>query len=415
MTVHDRRLSAGGHAFEGGRTRPIKPLDGHEILRIASRLVVFTPNGGQIPGLMDKARRALPMLTSAEVVQRVASHNPDCFWAVARRDKFDIMAAEGEGYFAFLPLTEDGLRGLVDGSLDRKNPPLSCIAAQNEKAAAIYIWHVYAPGALAVGVALACQKIWGLQNQQVDLYGWASTPNSVRFFTGLGFRPLPRIAGSSAPQFHIFRRSSAQLSEASAKSIQTPLAPHLSVRVARSVDDLMRAVAIRGAVYIGEQECPYDEEFDGNDFSATHLVGYVDGEPAGCMRIRYFADFAKVERLVVRKEFRSSGLARQIVLESVGLCQDKGYERVYVYAQKRLVGFWAKCGFILPDGARELVFSDFDYVEMIHISDRKADAISEQSHPYAIIRPEGDWHQPGILERSRARGLRRPSAKEIAA
>jgi predicted GNAT family N-acyltransferase len=177
----------------------------------------------------------------------------------------------------------------------------------------------------------------------------------------------------------------------------------------------MRAVAIRGAVYIGEQECPYDEEFDGNDFSATHLVGYVDGEPAGCMRVRYFADFAKVERLVVRKEFRSSGLARQIVLESVGLCQDKGYERVYVYAQKRLVSFWSKCGFVLPEVARELVFSDFDYVEMIHISQRKAEAISEATNPYIIIRPEGDWQQTGILERSRVRGLRRPSAKEIAA
>jgi predicted GNAT family N-acyltransferase len=177
----------------------------------------------------------------------------------------------------------------------------------------------------------------------------------------------------------------------------------------------MRAVAIRGAVYIGEQECPYEEEFDGNDFSATHLIGYVGDEPAGCMRIRYFADFAKVERLVVRKEFRSSGLARRIVEDSVGLCESKGYERVYVYAQKRLVRFWSKCGFALPPNARELVFSDFDYVEMIHASPRRRDAISEQTSPYVIIRPEGDWQSPGILERSQSRGLRRPSADAAAA
>jgi predicted GNAT family N-acyltransferase len=413
MTVHDRRLFVDGQTIEDARTRLTKPLDGCEILRLARRLVVFTPNGNQIPALMDRAREAIPMLTTAEVVQRVASHNPDCFWAVARRDKFDITAPAGEGYFAFLPLTDDGLRKLLDGSLDRKNPPLSSIAAQNEKAAAVYVWHVYAPGRLAVGVALACQKIWSPQNQQVDLYGRLVTQNSIRFFTGLGFRRLPRAAGSSAPQLHIFRRSSSQLGAANA--IQAPLAPRLSVRVARSVEDLMRAVAIRGAVYIGEQECPYDEEFDGNDFSATHLIGYVDGEPAGCMRIRYFADFAKVERLVVRKEFRSSGLARQIVRDSVALCEDKGYRRVYVYAQKRLTGFWSKCGFAIPEGARELMFSDFDYVEMIHTSARKADAICEQTHPYVIIRPEGAWQQPGILERSRTRGLRRPSVKEIVA
>jgi hypothetical protein len=118
---------------------------------------------------------------------------------------------------------------------------------------------------------------------------------------------------------------------------------------------------------------------------------------------------------VVRKEFRSSGLAREIVADSVGLCNSKGYERVYVYAQKRLVRFWTKCGFELPHGARELVFSDFDYVEMIHNSQRRPDAICERTDPYVIIRPEGAWKTEGVLERSRTRGLRRPSAGEVAA
>jgi predicted GNAT family N-acyltransferase len=379
--------------------------------------VVFTPNGNQIAALMDKARKAIPMLTTADVVQQVASHNPDCFWAVARRDKFDVKSPEGEGYFAFLPLTAGGLRGLLDGSLDRKNPPLSQIAAQNEKAAGLYIWHIYAPGHLAVGLTLACRKIWTLQNQMLDVYGWATNNNAVRFLEGMSFRKLPKISDSAAPQFHVYRRSSQTLTAVVPTSIpvQPPAGPQLSVRVARSVDDFMRAVAIRGAVYIAEQECPYEEEFDGNDFSATHLIGYVDDEPAGCMRIRYFADFAKVERLVVRKEFRSSGLAQRIVRDSVGLCESKGYERVYVYAQKRLVRFWSKCDFVQPPGARELVFSDFDYVEMLHTSPRKSDAISEQTSPYVIIRPEGDWQSPGVLERSRSRGLRRPSANEVAA
>ena len=92
-------------------------------------------------------------------------------------------------------------------------------------------------------------------------------------------------ANASAPQGHA-------PAPPLAPAVQT--SPALSVKIARSFEDLARAVAIRGAVYIGEQECPYDEEFDGNDFSATHLIGYVGDEPAGCMRIRYFADFAKV-------------------------------------------------------------------------------------------------------------------------
>lgn len=415
MTVHDRRISSEGHFSGFGGRRERRALDGPELLQLARRLVVFTPNGTQIASLMDKARKAIPMLTSASVVERVASHNPDCFWAVGRRDRFDIKSPEGAGYFAFLPLTEEGLAGLLDGTLDRKNPPLSRIAAQNEKAAGIYIWHIYAPGPLAVGIGLACRKIWSLQNQQLDVYGWATNQNAVRFLEGMSFRRLPKLAGSVAPQFHVFRRNASDAIVPTAAPSQAPAGPQISVRVARSVEDLMRTVAIRGAVYIGEQECPYEEEFDGNDFSATHLVGYVDNEPAGCMRIRYFADFAKVERLVVRKEFRSSGLAQQLVGASVGLCQSKGYQRVYVYAQKRLVRFWSKCGFAVPPDARELVFSDFDYIEMIHVSPRKPDAISERTHPYVIIRPEGEWANSGILERSISRGLRRPSAREAAA
>lgn len=417
MTVHNRHFSSQPPLAKREKDRGIRPLDSPEILELARRLVVFTPNGNQIAALMEKARKAIPMLTSPEAVQRVVSHNPDCFWAIARRDKFDIKAPEGEGYYAFLALTEEGLRGLLDGSLDRKNPPISCIAAQNEKAAGIYIWHAYAPNQLAVAITLACRKLWNLQNQDADIYCWSTNDSAARFVEAVGFEKLPAVTGSKAPQFHVFRRNN-QLPNGIVPAdalIQQLAPPRLSVRVARTVDDLMRAVALRGAVYIGEQECPYEEEFDGNDFSATHLIGYVGDEPAGCMRIRYFADFAKVERLVIRKEFRSSGLARQIVRESVGLCQSKGYERVYVYAQKRLVKFWSKCGFIVPANARELVFSDFDYIEMIHISERKRDAISEETPPYVIIRPEGEWQTPGILEKSVTRGLRRPSAETVAA
>jgi MFS family permease len=319
MTIHYKRISSQENIASRADGRIVRPLDGPEVLKLARRLVVFTPNGNQIAALMAEARKAIPMLTTPEVVQRVVSHNPDCIWAIARRDKFDIKSPEGEGYYAFLPLTEEGLRGLLDGSLDRKNPPLSHIAAQNEKSAGVYIWHAYAPGNLAVAITLAARKMWNLQNPYADIYCWSTNFSAANFVEAVGFQKLPAIEGSLAPQYHVFRRS-ARMPKAVGPvetSVQQLAAPRLTVQVARTVADLMRAVALRGAVYIGEQECPYEEEFDGNDFSATHLIGYVDGEPAGCMRIRYFADFAKVERLVVRKEFRSSGLARRIVQESV--------------------------------------------------------------------------------------------------
>jgi hypothetical protein len=118
---------------------------------------------------------------------------------------------------------------------------------------------------------------------------------------------------------------------------------------------------------------------------------------------------------VVRKEFRSSGLARQLVSAGVEFCRTKGYTRMCTYAQKRLVKFWGKCGFSISDSARELVFSDFDYVEMVCDTTPAAATISFESDPYVVIRPEGSWQEAGILERSKVRGVSRPSAEGVAA
>ncbi len=43
------------------------------------------------------------------------------------------------------------------------------------------------------------------------------------------------------------------------------------------------------------------------------------------MRIRYFADFAKLERLAVRNEGRGSGLAGRLLDAAIELCRKKGY------------------------------------------------------------------------------------------
>src|SRR4051794_13482339 len=97
----------------------------------------------------------------------------------------------------------------------------------------------------------------------------------------------------------------------------------ISIRVARSLSDLMQVVAIRAAVYLSEQDCPYNEEFDGNDFCAMHLIGPAGREPAGCIRIRFFADFAKLERLAVRQEFRRTSLAFEMARAGIRLSRAK--------------------------------------------------------------------------------------------
>lgn len=180
------------------------------------------------------------------------------------------------------------------------------------------------------------------------------------------------------------------------------------IRMARSFDDLLMVYSVRSAVYIAEQECPFAEEFDGNDNCATHFIGFIRGEPAGCIRVRYFHDFAKLERLAVLKRFRKSSLAFELVRSGIDLARRKGFRRIYGHAREGLEPFWARFGG-KPIGAdRHLTFSGFRYTEMAVEVEPLADAITLDSGGYVILRPEGDWDRPGILETSAGRPVRDP-------
>jgi predicted GNAT family N-acyltransferase len=174
----------------------------------------------------------------------------------------------------------------------------------------------------------------------------------------------------------------------------------------------MRVVTIRGATFVAEQDCPYGEEFDGNDFSAGHLLCYVGNEPAGCLRIRYFADFAKLERLAVRHEFRNRNLGTRLMKAGVELCRMKGYRRIYGRAQKDLLGYYLNMGWKQLEGSSEFFFSDCAYIEIVFDTEPNPKAVRLGMDPYVLMRPEGRWDRPGILDRSATRNTRKPATQK---
>jgi predicted GNAT family N-acyltransferase len=375
---------------------PTRSLDKMTMMQMARRTVIFTVDAAGIASLMDAAREDIPGLTSNGIVQAVANHNPDTFWAIARKDSFDIASPKGEGFLAVLPLTHEGTRRLVDGRLDTRNPDMSFVARQSERPAGIYVWAIHAKGAIAAAIPLVLQKFSTPLYQGINIYSRPITKEGLRVLEPLGFSPGARYDGVVAPHLQMLDRSQ----EAPATRVSRD---SVSVRVVRSMEEMARVIAIRSAVYIGEQRCPFEEEFDGNDFSATHLICHKGHEPVGCMRIRYFADFAKLERLAVREANRNVGLAGQIVDAAIELCRKKGYRVLYAHSQKRLVSFWEKRGFARMADAREFAFSDFDYVEVKLETEEHPQCITLSDDPYVLIRPEGQWDVPGILELSASR------------
>jgi predicted GNAT family N-acyltransferase len=178
----------------------------------------------------------------------------------------------------------------------------------------------------------------------------------------------------------------------------------VSITVVRSIEEFMRVVSVRSATFVAEQDCPYDEEFDGNDFSASHLLAYVGKEPVGCLRIRYFAGFAKLERLAVRHEFRSRHIGTQLMKAGVEFCRAKGYRRIYGRAQKDLLNYYVNMGWKQLEGSSEFFFSDYAYIEIVIDTDPNPNAIALGVDPYVLMRPEGRWDRPGVLDRSAQRG-----------
>jgi predicted GNAT family N-acyltransferase len=373
-------------------------LDRMTSLQLARRTVIFTVGAAGIATLMDRAREDIPGLTTNEIFQAATNHNPDIFWAIARKDRFDISDPRGEGFLAVLPLNHEGMRRLIDGRLDTRNPELCYVARQSERPAGIYVWAIHAKGTLAAAIPLVLQKISSPLYRGVNIYSRPITRGGLRVLEPLGFKPGARYEELFTPRLQMFDRSN------DLPAVKPARADSISVRVVRSMDEMARVIAIRGAIYMGEQHCPFDEEFDGNDFSATHLICHKDGEPVGCMRIRYFAEFAKLERLAVRSEGRGSGLAGRLLDAAIELCRKKGYSVLYAHSQKRFLKVWEQRGFRRM-GERELVFSDFDYVEVKLETEKHPQYISLSDDPYVLIRPEGNWDTPGILEKSASRGV----------
>ena len=347
-------------------------------------------------------------------IRRVFASNPETILA--------LTGSRGlAGGFAFLYLNALGLERLMGGALSIADPDLECLAAQGEAPAALYAWAMYLPGPAVAAMGNVMQFARRPGFAKADLYARPGTLKGARFMERTGFEPVADrhlelfVYRRRDPLAHLspVHRQIAELSEAAARNMQ-PLpsavprraSRRLEIRVARGSDDLLMVYAIRAAVFLAEQDCPYAEEFDGNDHCATHFLGFVRGEPACCLRARYFGDFVKLERLAVRKQFRKTRVAFDIVRSAVDHVRRKGFRRIYGHAREGLESFWAHFGGKPLAPGQHFVFSDYNYTEMFAEYEKTQDAITMESGPYMIVRPEGDWDRPGILEKSAERPVK---------
>lgn len=375
-------------------------LDAEKMNRAAALVSVTNRvDAADVPHLLEAASKVIGQLATPETVLRVANTNADSIWLFSRRGR-----NKAEGFVSMLLLTEAGRTALFDGTLNLLDPQAEYLVSQHQKPAAIYIWASYTPGLLAAGLSRVMDRFDSPHYAQADIISTSFTVRGHRAMVRRGFEQGVWHNGKFLDGFYMVPRAPGTLAERLPRyaTHDRRLRP-TGIRVVSGFDDMMRIAAVRSAVFIGEQACPFDEEFDGNDLAATHLLAFVDNEPAGCMRLRFFGDFAKLERLAVRKEFRRSTTAFSLVRASVALCKDKGFRRIYGHAREDYLPFWQHFGFKLKENGAPFAFSDHQFVEMVDEIEPSESALSLSDDPYRLIRPEGAWHVPGPLELSAAR------------
>ena len=118
----------------------------------------------------------------------------------------------------------------------------------------------------------------------------------------------------------------------------------IQVRKVTDPADLETVFAIRREVFVVEQNCPPDLEWE-FEAESNHFLATVNGEPAGASRWRKTDKGYKLERFAVLKKFRGMGVAQELVRTVLNdLPQDAKY--VYMHAQIQAVSLYEKFNFV---------------------------------------------------------------------
>jgi putative N-acetyltransferase (TIGR04045 family) len=128
-------------------------------------------------------------------------------------------------------------------------------------------------------------------------------------------------------------------------------AAEIAVRWTAQPLELEGALALREEVFCGEQGVSREEELDGRDEEALHLVALVPGEEhgeervIGTLRVLFEGSRAKVGRVAVQRDWRGQGIASRMLESALAVARERGCEEVRLAAQMQATSLYARAGF----------------------------------------------------------------------
>lgn len=117
----------------------------------------------------------------------------------------------------------------------------------------------------------------------------------------------------------------------------------IKVYPVKSAEELAKVHEIRRLVFVVEQNCPPELEYEFEEES-NHFIAFVDEEPAGAARWRQTENGYKLERFAVLKEMRDKKVGEGL-LKAVLEALPKDGQLIYLHAQLTAEKFYLKYGF----------------------------------------------------------------------
>lgn len=121
----------------------------------------------------------------------------------------------------------------------------------------------------------------------------------------------------------------------------------MTVRPASGPEEVAAAIELRREVFVGEQGVAPDEEFDGRDDEALHLVA-VDGHGTvlGTCRLLPEGDKVKLGRMAVAPAVRRRGIALELLDAADEHARALGGRRIVLGAQTYAIALYERAGYV---------------------------------------------------------------------
>lgn len=120
----------------------------------------------------------------------------------------------------------------------------------------------------------------------------------------------------------------------------------LDIKIVQNATDMASCIALRRAVFMGEQNVSEADEIDGEDDHCTHVIATLNKCPIGTARFQIKDGSVKIQRVCVTRDHRGKHYGTDIILFIVDHVKTTGQSnRVYLGAQTYALPFYEKLGF----------------------------------------------------------------------